>query len=232
MNLKLNSALKVDISQTSAQLCARINIQNKALIKRPILSMTKKIFHLAFLLTLAFAATTQAQNHAKFNFSAGLGLVPTFVADNADVNTPPISFRAGYQFTPTFSLSAFAGYSNSTSATPYLVTDGQLAVRNNKQFLTGLRAEFRRDFEGKFDVYGGGMLGVNRTNTTETNYQTGTSIVREPGAPTPFDPNAPKSQLLYSGFVGGTYYVAKNMGVFAEVGYGVSLLNAGFTVRI
>lgn len=196
------------------------------------LPMTKKIFNIAFCIAILGTLSTQAQNSSKFNFSAGFGLVPTFVADGAEVNTPPVTLRAGYQVTPSFNLSAFAGYSNSTSASPYLVSDGQLAQMNNKQFLTGLRAEVRKDFEGKFDIYGGGMFGLNRTNTSELDAQTGEAIVREPGTPTPFDPNAPKSQFLYSGFVGGTYYVAKNLGLFAEVGYGVSLLNAGFTVRI
>lgn len=194
--------------------------------------MIKKFFNLAFFLTLAFATTVQAQNNAKFSFSAGIGLVPTFVADDANVNTPPLTFRAGYQVTPSFNLSAFAGFSNSTSSTPYLVTDGQLAQMNNKQLLTGLRAEIRKDFDGKFDVYGGGIIGLNRTETTEYDYNTGDVIVRNPDAPTPFDPNAPKSQFLYSGFIGGTYYFAKNVGLFAEVGYGVSLLSTGITVRL
>lgn len=194
--------------------------------------MTKKISTAAFFLALLFTATVQAQDYAKFNFSAGLGLVPTFVADGANVTTPPLTFKASYQVTPSFSLGAFAGYSNSTSASPYLISDGQLAQMNNKQFLTGLRAEVRKNFDGKFDMYGGGMFGLNHTETKEVDSQTGATIDRDPYAPTPFNPNAPKSQLLYSGFVGGTYYLTKGIGLFAEVGYGVSLLNTGITIRI
>ena len=194
--------------------------------------MTKKIINVAFFTALAFFTSLQAQDNSKFTMSAGLGLVSTFVADGAEVNTPPMTFRAGWQVSPSFNLSAFAGYSNSTSANPYLVNDGQLAQMNNKQKLFGIRAEVRKDFEGKFDIYGGGMLGINRSQIREFDSQNGTVIVREPGAPTPFDPNAPKSQVLYSGFVGGTYYVAKGLGLFAEAGFGISLFTTGITVRI
>jgi hypothetical protein len=37
---------------------------------------------------------------------------------------------------------------------------------------------------------------------------------------------------MYSAFVGGTFYMLDQVGVFAEVGYGVSLLNAGLAFRL
>jgi hypothetical protein len=38
-------------------------------------------------------------------------------------------------------------------------------------------------------------------------------------------------KLGYHFFVGGRYYFKPNVATFAEIGYGLSFLNAGFTIR-
>lgn len=198
--------------------------------------MKKHSIIFAFALALICATSLNAQQnplqHGKFNVSAGVGLVPTFVADGAETNTPPITLRVGYHISKNFNLTAFAGYSSTTSNSPYLVSDGQLANVTNKQFMTGLRGEVRKDFEGKFDIYGGGLMGYNHTNRNEFDAITGEAVVREVGAPTPFDPNESEGKFLYAGFVGGTYYIQNGIGIFAEAGYGVSLFQTGITFRM
>ena len=198
--------------------------------------MTKPIISL-FTACLMLAATTlNAQtstfHHQKFNISAGIGLVPTFVSDGTNVNTPPVSLRVGYQVTPNFNICAFGGYSSYNLASPYLISDGKLATLGNKQYLAGIRGEVRKDFSGKFDFYGGGMLGYSHASTHEFNPQTGETVVRPENTPTLYDPNGPENGLLYAGFVGSTFYLKQGIGFFAEVGYCVSLLNAGFTFRL
>lgn len=194
-------------------------------------SMKNVLFILTTLFTMSFtAALAQAQN-GKLTISAGVGFEPTFYADKATVNTPPVSLKIGYQVTPAFSVNAFGGYSSATSQS-YLISDGQLANVTNKHVLLGLRGELRKELSKRFDVYGGGMLGVSIANIKETDALTGQDVGREPQGPTPYDPNAPKGKLIYAGFVGGTFYLTNYVGVFAEAGYGVALLNAGFTFRL
>jgi hypothetical protein len=76
------------------------------------------------------------------------------------------------------------------------------------------------------------MLGFLHSSTREFDKNTNETIVREIDGPTPYDPNQPKGRFNYSGFVGTTYYFAKGVGIFAEAGYGVSLLNTGVTIRL
>ncbi|MEO1263396.1 MAG: outer membrane beta-barrel protein [Bacteroidota bacterium] len=173
-----------------------------------------------------------SQSASKLSFSAGIGVLPTFIADDAEVNTPPLNARLTYQMTPAFSLSAFAGYSSSTSTTPAIISDGQQILVSNKQTLLGLRGELKKSISEKFEIYGGAMLGYNHSNIREFDKFSGETVVRDPEAPTPFDPNRPDGELLYSGFVGTTYFVHNKIGVFGEIGYGVSLLNAGITIKI
>jgi hypothetical protein len=202
-------------------------------LKKP-LPMKKPIISLVTGLFAAFSLFAQTSNfqHGKFNFSAGIGLVPTFVSDATNVNMPPVSLRIGYQVARNFNISAFGGYSSYELASPYLISDGKLATLSNQQFLAGLRGEVRRDFSEKFDVYGGGMLGYSHASTREFNPQTGEKIVRPAKTPTPYDPNGPENGLLYAGFIGSTFYLKQGIGFFAEIGYGVSLVNTGITVRL
>lgn len=195
--------------------------------------MIKSIqFFAAFCLLFVSTALFSQTDNGKLSFSVGVGVTPTFLADNATVNTPPLNARLTYQFTPSFQLSGFVGYSSSTTATPLLVSDGQLSLTNNKQTLFGLRGEMRKEINEKFDFYGGALLGYNHTNKREFDMNSGDTIIRDSEGPTSFNPNAKKGQFLYSAFVGSTFYFTKNVGLFAEIGYGVSILNTGFTVRI
>lgn len=181
---------------------------------------------------LIMASTVSAQTKlGKFNFSAGIGLEPTHFTDKSTMNTPPIGLKAGYQFSQLFSLNAFAGFSSTTSQAQ-VINDGLVTQATNKHLLLGLRGEMRKELSNRFDIYGGGLLGYSMTDVQEINPVTGNAVSRPVGEPTPYDPNAPKGKFMYSGFIGSTFYLKNQIGLFAEVGYGVSLLQTGITVRL
>ncbi len=195
--------------------------------------MTKSIKSLiTFCLLLGTLYVSAQTTNSRFSISAGIGALPTHLNDDATVNTPPVSVIVAYKASPIFQLSGYAGYSSSTSNSPFIVSDGQSSLISNKQLLVGLRGELRKEIGKKFDVYGGALIGYNHTTTREFDKYTNETIVREVDGPTPFNPNQPNGRLLYSGFVGTTYYFAKRIGVFAEAGYGISLLNTGFTIKL
>ncbi len=181
--------------------------------------------------SLTLIAQHKTPNYQKFNLAVGAGLVPTFVADGASASLPPLTFKAGYQVTRNFSLSGFIGYAQADSK-PSLVSDGKLVYTENTQLVTALRGEWKKPVTEKIDIYGGGMLGFGHARIREIDAATGTVFIRETNAPTPFDPEAKAGKFFYSGFVGGQYFFRKNLGVFVEAGFGVSLLNMGLAVRL
>ena len=53
-----------------------------------------------------------------------------------------------------------------------------------------------------------------------------------PSKDAPYKYKKPEAKLLPSGFVGGTWFATKRIGVFGEIGYGISLFNTGIQIRL
>lgn len=193
--------------------------------------MKKSLVALSIFCTFLSVQTLLGQSKiGKLNIGAGIGLDPSHFSDNSTVNVLPLNFKAGYQFNKAFGLNGFIGYTSTTSPEK-VISDGLATTTTNKHLLVGLRGEVRKEMTDRFDVYGGGMLGFSTSKIKEQSL-TGEVVEREEGGPTPFDPNAPKGKFLYAGFVGTTFYLNSKIGLFAEVGYGVSLLQTGVTFRL
>ncbi len=198
--------------------------------------MKKHSISLSVFALFSFAITTNAQqttvNHpGKLHVSAGIGIVPTFAFDKTTTDMPPLSLKFGYDVSKNFSLSAFAGYS-AYGSQPRVYSDGVISAVNNRTFLGGLRGEMKKQLTPRMNFYGGAMLGFNYTDLKEVNPATGEEMIKDPNAPSPYNPDAKNGKLLYSAFVGTTWFASKNIGVFAEAGYGVSLLTTGLTFRL
>lgn len=83
----------------------------------------------------------------------------------------------------------------------------------------GGRASLHYPFVEQLDTYGGVMLAANIVISSE--FGTGQNQVSADGG-----------GFIYSLYAGGRYYFADNFAVFAEIGYGVSYLNAGIAIRL
>lgn len=70
----------------------------------------------------------------------------------------------------------------------------------------------------KLDVYGGVMLGYNIVSYSVEGNDAGLN-------------NNYGSGLGFSGFLGGRWFFSESVGAYAELGYGVSVLNAGVTFK-
>lgn len=187
-----------------------------------------------FILTLLSTAAAHAQSQKSFprvSIAVGTGLTASAVLGDGTNVMPPLNARIGYQISRNFGLSAFAGYSVLDSKS-YIESDGKLIYAQNRQLVTGLRAEFKRPVNKFLELYGGGMMGYSTSDMTEYDQSNGSTFTRPVDGPTPFDPNAPKGSFHYSGFVGAQYFLKNNLGTFLELGLGASLLNLGLTVRI
>jgi|SRR5690606_12633015 len=70
----------------------------------------------------------------------------------------------------------------------------------------------------QLDAYGGIMLGYNIVNYSSDDNSTALD-------------DTYGSELGFSGFLGGRWFFSKKIGAFAELGYGVAVLNAGVTFK-
>jgi len=99
-------------------------------------------------------------------------------------------------------------------------------VWNN--YMIALRGAYHPDvlnFE-KAEVYGGLNLGIRvQTYKFVTNNP-------DPYATTLYRYNSGNIYLAFSFFVGGRWYFAKNAGLFGELGYGISYLTLGFSLKL
>ncbi len=191
-----------------------------------------RLFPLTLLCILLVCSVLNAQSpKGSFDITTGIGIIPTYTGKNAHTEIPALSIQAGYRVSENFSLNGYVGFSASTS-TPKLLYDGIDSQISNKTTMLGLKGILHKNFTEKIEMYGGMLLGYSFFNTKETDMNTGLEVVREPGTPTPYDPNAPKGQVLYSGFVGAKFWFKPKASVFAEFGYGISIMNLGFSFRI
>jgi hypothetical protein len=186
-----------------------------------------------FLLSTAtLSAQSQKSPYSKVNISVGTGLTTSAILGDATNAMLPLNARIGYNFSPNFGLSGFAGYAVLDSK-PYIESDGKSIYTQNKQLVTGLRAEMKKSLTKFFELYGGGMLGYSSSKVTEFDLSNGNEFNRPVNGPTPFNPNAPAGTFLYSGFVGAQYFLGNNLGAFMEVGLGgATILNFGLTARL
>ncbi len=85
--------------------------------------------------------------------------------------------------------------------------------------IVGARGNFHYPLADKLDTYVGLMLGYNIVTSKEF----GTA----PG----FNYTATGSRLMTAGFIGARYYFKENFGVMAELGYGVTIINIGISLK-
>jgi len=189
---------------------------------------------LSFAIIAFVAASLQAQVVFKKGFvdlAVGVGLVPTYVADGAHINMLPVNMRLGLRLSDNFSMSAFAAYSASEKNNVIRPDDSIDNIRNQEVTL-GLRGAVHALRSERFDVYGGFMLGYNMPNTEVTQVAAPKSGGPLPNGLQPSFTREPSNKMLYNGFVGVSYLTGRNLGLFGELGYGISLFNVGMQWKL
>lgn len=184
------------------------------------------------IIILSFSAA-QAQftkiKKGDIDVAAGIGLVPTFAADRGKTIVPPASLRVDYRVAKQFSLGAYAAFS-STESNVLTQPNGTVERFETDYTIVGIRAAAHGNPRDNWDIYGGFLIGYNMPSVTHYLITPAGEVKNTEGQPTFVRPA--KNQVTYSGFVGATYYFKKNIGAFAELGYGISLLNAGLQIKL
>lgn len=161
--------------------------------------------------------TATNPNFAKgqIDVNAGIGLLRTFYSGHSTA-VPPISISADYGITDKISVGGFLGYTSTKDRYFYDATD---FVKYSFTII-GVRGAYHLNLWDKMDTYGGLMLGYNIASSKVTS-----------SSPYWDDYSVAASGLALSAYVGGRYHFTEQIGAFAEVGYGISVLNLGATVR-
>lgn len=170
--------------------------------------------------------TMSAQQQIKGTLEAGLGigLLPTFPKDKGIMTVPPLSLNLDYRFGGSFSLGLYLGYSV-TETDKKVLSDGQIAQWQNRFTNFGIRAAAHTRNLKNWDVYGGMTFGYNlsRIKIMEGKKD---AIINHMGI------KPVSGKFSATGFVGARHAIGKKIGIYGEMGFGVSLFNIGLSLKL
>lgn len=183
--------------------------------------MLLSIFAL-FITQLANAQRRAPKKHIDIN--AGVGLLPTFVKDAGKVKSPPLALSADFKLAEHFSLGAFAGFSvTETGLRP--MRGGGVAKWRNSFTLFGLRLAAQSSQIGPWNIYGGMSMAYSHSNVDMMEGQL-EKVKEEQGI------KESSGKMLLAGFIGGRHSFTPRLGLFGELGFGISLATVGLSFRL
>lgn len=185
---------------------------------------------------MLFSITLNAQDysHQKPNrvfgkgqtdIQLGYGLFAmSKILDDATTLLPPVTIRAQRFLGNNFSLGV--GYTQSShQSQPIIIRDGIAQRVTNNTHQAALQAAFHVTKMDNVDLYGGFKLAMNfqQFEVDQGNFDyISTHMGIQPE----------KTQVTYTGFVGGRYAFAKKWSAFGEIGFSQALMTLGVGYRI
>ena len=97
--------------------------------------------------------------------------------------------------------------------------------------MTGIRATINTNRFKNWNIYGGMALGYSIPTVETEAFFIDPDNNRDDMPANQFGRPA-TNQVIYSAYIGATRYINNNIGIYGEIGYGVSLMNVGLTVRL
>ena len=200
--------------------------------------MKKLIFVFALISFFNFNMDAQVEKvqtkKGDITLDLGVGVFPFFAVDNGTTNIWPVTMTLNYRIKKNISLGGFAGFTAATSA-PILLADGIPVEYRNDTWLFGLKSAAHVNPVERLEIYGGALLAYSlpRVSTHAATLTPGQEPI-DPTTPTqdaPYKFPPATGKLVFGGFVGGSYLFTNRIGAFAELGYGVALLNAGVRLK-
>lgn len=203
--------------------------------------MKKNLPKLILLFLVCITAGMEAQSfkakQVDINLGFGLGSRYRFGIVNVTGYRPPISISGEYGITEDISVGVYLGYTGYSIR--YSGTDWCNNGNGNGLFYTyedtyswsfyivGLRGAYhfaKLVKDDKIDLYGGAMLGNNffryryTTNSPCTNHISTVSVDHP--------------RLAFALFGGCRYRFTEKVGIFGELGYGISYLTLGLNLKL
>ena len=184
------------------------------------------------LVFLSITTLTTAQYYPDIEYkkgdvevALGIGLMNTFIDKNTEAPIPPISLTIGYRLKKTISVGTYLGYSRTNYVAPPHEGRGNPALPQltNNYFQVGVRGQGHYT-QDRLDFYGGAMVGYNFSINESDNLSPDERL--ENVKVDDFN-----DIVIFSGHIGMKYLITEHLGIYGEVGYGVSIFNVGVTSR-
>ena len=176
-----------------------------------------------FLFGLYFNVGMNAQLFSKGDRMINLGIgVPSYLGGNSYQTKLPL-------ISGSFDYGVYDGFLENKAAISvggylgYTANRFKLAGNQGYDFvylIIGPKATFHYNFIDTWEAYGGLLLGY--TAVSSSSYGGVTDQIGKPDN---------ESRVIPSIFVGARYYFAYNLAAFAELGYGVSALGVGLSIK-
>jgi hypothetical protein len=191
--------------------------------------MIKAILLTSVLNFVSSAMIAQAFQQGTQVLSAGLGIGSSLSAYSSNSQTPALSanYEIGLWEAGTSGVISLGGYVG-FKRYGYRFRSQDYTIKSNWNYsIIGLRSAYHYTDLGsdQFDVYGGLMLSYNMVK-----YKWKEEWSSDPSLNDSYS-NSLSGSVGFTAFVGGRYFFNEKLGVYAELGYGVSYLNAGVSFR-
>lgn len=192
---------------------------------------------LLYLLLLPSFVSAQSFRKSQLDLNLGIGFGTTFIGSGTYQRFPPLSASLDYGITDQLSLGGYLGYAGASwrwVGTDYCnsgsgVGGGWYAYEDTyrwRYYIFGVRAAFHfAEFvkNDQVDLYLGAMLGANVASSsfsTTSPCPRPTYVVNSGGG------------FIFSAYAGCRYRFTDKIGAFAEIGYGIAIINLGLNVRL
>lgn len=179
----------------------------------------KKITLLLSTTILFLGLHAQTYNEGDNLLNLGFGLGATFATGSSTI--PPISASFEHGFTDEISAGGFLGFSGSKED---VAVFGGTYTFKYSYLIVGARGSYHFYSTDNIDAYGGALLGYNIASSS-VSYDGPNNNFPEPAA-------ASVGGFTYGLHVGARYYFNDSFGAFGELGYGISYLTLGVTMKL
>ncbi len=172
----------------------------------------------------------------------------TFIEEDGS-SSPQFSFSYDYGVTETVSLGPYIGYCTASTPSfrwsspaidpiPFILPEG-LAARDGvysydiSVLSLGARAVIHKALSEQFDLYGVFFYGLNKVNVTEKGgLPDEDSLIDQLGTLAGIGiVDVPVPEVSYSAQLGAQYFFKDKFGIYAEAGFGVTIVNFGLAFK-
>lgn len=172
------------------------------------------------------------------NLGVGLGSAGYFGGHHA-TSFPPVSLAFELGLKDCIFDKGVIGVGGYTSFSTYKFDNGKLKSKS-KDFVLAGRLSLHYPFLDKLDTYGGVILGADIVSTEASLYSTSTSYTviysgTSAYSETPYysiDSPGTKTGVAFAIYVGARYCFSEKILAFAELGYGIAVLNIGIAYKL
>ena len=188
----------------------------------------KKSTLLLFLTILAQYSLAQNKEFKKGQHDVSIGIGFITALFNIDgytmkTKTPPLSLSYEYGITDEFSIGAFIGSAKQDAYTTLINLNTGVVFYGKEGTLThtlvGCRGLYHIPLYQKIDTYIGAMIGYN-------------AVSEDYAADNIYAGQTDKTgTLAYSFLAGGRYRLSQHTRIFAEIGYGISVISCGINFQ-